>query len=349
MTRQTWTAAISALLFVVLAAVIALVPVPFITWAPGATYDLLGKVSDADAISISGAAVYPTSGQLRMTTISVTAPDSNLTLPEVLISYFMPDRVVLPREAVYRPGTSANDVNREESVLMTQSQTSAVVAALRAANVTVTELPMVYSVQNAGAAAGILEPGDLISAIDGTAVATPSDVVKAVKDRHVGQKVVFSIIRDRMPLQRSVTTTASTTTPDTPSVGIDINIGYSYDPKVSFAVDPNVGGSSAGLMFSLAIYDRLTPGELVGEQVVAGTGSVTAAGVVGPIGGVAEKLAAASRDKATVFLLPRQNCVDVTAVPAGIRLVPVTDLKGAIAALQMLSDPAQAANVAGCS
>ncbi|MCE1173048.1 MAG: PDZ domain-containing protein [Propionibacteriales bacterium] len=349
MTRQTWTAAISALLFVVLAAVIALVPVPYITWAPGATYDLLGKVDDSDAISITGVPVYPTSGQLRMTTISVTAPDSNLTLPEVLISYFMPDRVVLPRVAVYRPGTSANDVNREESVLMTQSQTSAVVAALRANNIAVTELPMVYSVQNAGAAAGILQPGDLISAVDGTPVATPNDVVKAVKDRHVGQKVLFSIIRDRMPLQRSVTTTASTTTPDTPAVGIDINIGYSYDPKVTFAVDPNVGGSSAGLMFSLAIYDRLTPGELVAGQVVAGTGSMSASGTVGPIGGVAEKLAAASRDKATVFLLPRQNCVDVTAVPPGIRLVPVTDLKGAVTALQMLSDPTQAANVAGCS
>jgi PDZ domain-containing protein len=349
MTRQTWTAAISALLFVVLAAVIALVPVPFITWAPGATYDLLGKVNDSDAISISGAQVYPTSGQMRMTTISVTAPDSNLTLPEVLISYFMPDRVVLPRVAVYRPGTSANEVNREESVLMTQSQSSAVVAALRANNIPVTELPMVYSVQNAGAAAGILQPGDLISAVDGTPVATPSDVVKAVKDRHVGQKVLFSIIRDRMPLQRSVTTTASTTTPDTPAVGIDINIGYSYDPKVSFAVDPNVGGSSAGLMFSLAIYDRLTPGDLVAGEVVAGTGSMSASGTVGPIGGVAEKLAAASRDKATIFLLPQQNCVDVTAVPAGIRLVPVTDLKGAVAALQMLSDPAQASNVAGCS
>jgi PDZ domain-containing protein len=150
-------------------------------------------------------------------------------------------------------------------------------------------------------------------------------------------------------MQRAVTTRASTTTPDTPTVGVDINIGYSYDPKVSFAVDPNVGGSSAGLMFSLAIYDRLTTGELVSGQVVAGTGTMTAGGVVGPIGGVAEKLAAASRDKATVFLLPQQNCVDVTSVPAGIRLVPVNDLKGAIAALQMLSDPAQAANVAGCS
>lgn len=349
MTRQTWTAAVSALLFVVLAAVIALVPVPYITWAPGATYDLLGKVDDSEAISITGVPVYPANGQLRMTTISVTAPDSNLTLPEVLISYFMPDRVVLPRVAVYRPGTSANDVNREESVLMTQSQSSAVVAALRANSIPVTELPMVYSVQNAGAAAGILEPGDLISAVDGTPVATPSDVVKAVKDRHVGQKVLFSIIRDRMPLQRSVTTTASATTPDTPAVGIDINIGYSYDPKVTFAVDPNVGGSSAGLMFSLAIYDRLTPGDLVAGQVVAGTGSMSASGTVGPIGGVAEKLAAASRDKATVFLLPSQNCVDVTAVPPGIRLVPVSDLKGAVAALQMLSDPAQAANVAGCS
>jgi Lon-like protease len=349
MTRQTWTAAVSALLFVVLAAVIALVPVPFIAWAPGGTYDLLGRVDGRDAIAISGAPTYASSGQLRMTTISVTAPDSSLSLPEVLISYWMADRAVLPRVAIYRPGTSATDVDEEESKLMSQSQTSAVVAALRATQIDVTEMPMVYSVQTAGPAADVLKPGDLISAVDGVSVATPDDVIQAVKNRHVGQKVVFTLLRDRAVVQKTVTTRASNATPDTPVVGIDLSIGYSYEPQVSFAVDPNVGGSSAGLMFALAIYDRLTPGELVAGQVVAGTGTMSADGKVGSIGGVTEKIAAAARDKATIFLLPKQNCANVATVPAGIRLVPVENLSQAIDSLSALADASTAKNVPGCS
>ncbi|MBA3021437.1 S16 family serine protease [Propionicimonas sp.] len=349
MTRQTWTAAISALLFVVLAAVIALVPVPFIAWAPGSTYDLLGRIDNRDAIAITGAPTYPSAGELRMTTISVTAPDSSLSLPEVLISYWMPDRAVLPRVAIYRPGTSATDVDHQESELMSQSQTSAVVAALRATQIDVTEMPMVYSVQTAGPAAGVLKAGDLISAVDAVPVATPEDVIEAVKNRHVGQKVVFTLIRDRVPVQKTVTTRASNATPDTPVVGIDLSIGYSYEPQVSFAVDPSVGGSSAGLMFALAIYDRLTPGELVAGQVIAGTGTMSADGKIGGIGGVTEKIAAAARDKATVFLLPKQNCANVAAVPAGVRLVPVESLSEAIDSLAALADASTANTVPGCS
>jgi Lon-like protease len=349
MTRQTWTAAVSALLFVVLAAVVALVPVPYVTWAPGSTYDLLGRAGDHDAISISGAQTYPTGGQLRMTTISVTAPNGNLSLPEALISYWMPDREVLPRMAVYRPGSSATEVTNEESQLMAQSQTTAVVAALREAGLEVTEMPMVFSVQTAGPAASVLEPGDLISAVDGTAVTTKDEVVQAVKNRHVGQKVVFTVVRDRVSLQKTVTTRAANSSPDVPVVGIEVSVGYSYDPQISFAVDSDVGGSSAGLMFALAIYDRLTPGDLVSGDVVAGTGTMDAQGQVGAIGGVAEKVAAASRDKAKIFLLPKSNCADLRSAPSGIRLVPVNTLKEAIAALKALSDPSTAASVAGCS
>ena len=71
-TKQTWTATVSAVLFVVLAAVIALVPVPYVTWSPGTTYDLFARTAQGeDTITISGADTFPTTGQLRMTTVSV--------------------------------------------------------------------------------------------------------------------------------------------------------------------------------------------------------------------------------------------------------------------------------------
>lgn len=349
MSRQTWTAALSALLFVILATVIALVPVPYVTWSPGNTYNLLGDVNGQEAISIRGAQTYPSDGQLLMATIEVTAPDSSLTLPEALISYWMPTRQVLPRTAIYRRGTTPNEVDSEESTLMTNSQTAAVVAAMRAADLPVSELPMVQSVQTSGPAAGLLQAGDLISAVDNVAVTDRASVLQEVQNRHVGQKVTFTIIRNQQTRQVTVTTRANLKTPDYPAVGIEISTGYVYTPVVTYAVDPEVGGSSGGLMFALTIYDKLTPGDLTKGRTIAGTGTMSADGKVGVIGGVAEKLAAASKAGATVFLLPKDNCQNVTSVPSGLRLVAVDNLDGAIGDLNALNDPKTAAGVPGCS
>jgi PDZ domain-containing protein len=102
-------------------------------------------------------------------------------------------------------------------------------------------------------------------------------------------------------------------------------------------------------MFALAIYDQLTPGSLAGGAVIAGTGSIDTTGRVSAIGGVQEKIAAASRDGATAFLLPTANCSDVGEVPSGLRLIPVENLGDALSGLQDLQDPARAEALAGCS
>ncbi|GHH76498.1 hypothetical protein GCM10018793_22320 [Streptomyces sulfonofaciens] len=103
----------------------------------------------------------------------------------------------------------------------------------------------------------------------------------------------------------------------------------------------NVGGPSAGLLFSLGIVDKLAGdgkgGDLTGGRVVAGTGTITSRGSVGAVGGVALKTQAARRDGATVFLVPEAECSDARAeLPKGLRLVPVSTLKGAVQALRAL-------------
>ncbi|MDJ0344376.1 hypothetical protein QMK19_29865 [Streptomyces sp. H10-C2] len=104
----------------------------------------------------------------------------------------------------------------------------------------------------------------------------------------------------------------------------------------------DVGGPSAGLMFSLGIIDKIDGngrgGDLTGGRTVAGTGTITADGTVGAVGGVPLKEQAAKRDGATVFLVPKGECSDARAeLPAGLRLVPVTDLDGALAALAAIN------------
>lgn len=104
----------------------------------------------------------------------------------------------------------------------------------------------------------------------------------------------------------------------------------------------DVGGPSAGLMFTLGIIDKIDGnghgGDLTGGRVIAGTGTIDGKGEVGAVGGVPLKELAARRDGATVFLVPKDECSDATArVPRGLRLVPVTSLNGALNALRALN------------
>lgn len=351
-TKQTWTAAVAALLFVTLAAVIAMVPVPFVTWSPGSTYNLLGPIAsetgDVDAIRITGVTTYPVQGEVRMTTVAVTRPDSSLTLPEALLSYWVSSREVLPRDAVYRPGVDAGEIQDDSIRLMDDSQTTAAVAALRVAGVRVDELPMVSWVSVAGPAHDQLMPGDLILAIDNRPVERISDVQAAIAAHGIGEAVKFDLVRDRLEYSKTVTTRASSTEPATPVVGVGWTTGFRFEPRVSFQLDAAVGGPSAGLPFAIAIYAMLTPDDLLAGRVVAGTGTLDASGRVGQIGAVQEKIAAAVRDGATVFLLPSANCVDAKVSHEGLQLVPVDNLGDALAALETLKDSAQTDAVPRC-
>jgi PDZ domain-containing protein len=97
----------------------------------------------------------------------------------------------------------------------------------------------------------------------------------------------------------------------------------------------DVGGPSAGLMWALGLYDLLTPGDLTAGRTIAGTGTIAPDGTVGPIGGIEEKVRAASDVGATELLVPRGDMADARAVGApGLRLVPVASFQGALDALR---------------
>jgi len=104
--------------------------------------------------------------------------------------------------------------------------------------------------------------------------------------------------------------------------------------KVTIALN-DVGGPSAGLMFTLGIIDKLTPTQETGGLHIAGTGTMDESGTVGPIGGIRQKMAAARADGATIFLVPASNCAEALGqVPDGLRLIKVTNVDDALAGLQ---------------
>lgn len=342
MTRQTWVAFVAAVVFVGSAAVMALVPVPFVTWSPGGAYDTLGETDGTPAIGIEGVDTYPTSGRLDLTTLGVTRADSRLSLPEATLAYWLPHRDTLPREAIYPVGKSVEEVEAEDAEMMSNSQEEAIVAALRAADQPVAELPQVTSVLVSGPSKDKLEPADLIVSIDGVLVTDAEEVQAQISRADIGHTLTFEVIRDREQQTVTVTTSESTESPGDSVVGITVEIGFRYAAEVSFGIDPEIGGPSAGQMFALGIYDKITPDELTAGRHIAGTGTITDSGEVGSIGGIQEKVATAEKAGATIFLAPRTNCRDLAGVETDMTVVSVDTLDTAISALE--ADPADLAD-----
>ncbi|GAA3621057.1 YlbL family protein [Microlunatus ginsengisoli] len=355
MTRQTWTALVAALSFVALAALLAVIGVPYVTWSPSGVHDVFGTVdtkgnsAGEPMIQVSGIATYPTTGQLDLTTVAVTSADARLSLPEALAAYWLPHRDVLPRDSVYPPGTTEDQAVEREADQMSDSQDNAVVAALREAGQPVTEMPVITAVTVGAPAHGKLQPGDLIVSVGGTKIAQVADVGAAIRKYEVGEQVPFVVLRQGERTEVEVSTASSSAQAGVPVVGITVGTGYSYEPTISFDLGEQLGGPSAGLVFALAIYDKITPGGLLDGRHVAGTGTIDANGVAGPIGGIQQKIAGAQRAGATVFLVPAANCDDLAGVQTDLSLVKVRTLHEAVAALQKIDqDGPDAAGLPRC-
>ena len=96
----------------------------------------------------------------------------------------------------------------------------------------------------------------------------------------------------------------------------------------------DVGGPSAGMMWALGLYELLTPEDLTDGRSIAGTGTIDLGGNVGPIGGIRDKVIAAERSNADVFLVPADNMAELEGVDSGdLELVPVSTFDEALEAL----------------
>jgi PDZ domain-containing protein len=135
----------------------------------------------------------------------------------------------------------------------------------------------------------------------------------------------------------------------TPLLGVGVSVDYEFPFDVTLRLD-KVGGPSAGMMFALGIIDKTTPGELNGGETVAGTGTITASGTVGAIGGIRQKLYGARDAGASVFLAPASNCDEVVGhVPSGLDVYAVATLDDAVTALETVADGGDTASLPTCT
>lgn len=335
MSRRALTLTVAGVLTLALGGAGSMMPVPYVVLSPGPTENTIGEVKGKPVISITGRQVYPTEGELNLVTVAYRGgPGNRVDLFTALHGWVNPDIAVVPEETIFPKTSSVQEVERQNTQEMANSQQLATAAALNELGIEVEHVVAVEATEKGAPADGRLQAGDRIVSVDGVPVHDTEGVAAQVRKHRPGEQVEFVVERSGERLTEKIGTISG---PDgRPLVGVRMRPEFKFPFQVDITVG-DVGGPSAGLMFSLGIYDKLTPGGLTGGKSVAGTGTITADGKVGAIGGIQQKMVGAKEQGATIFLTPVDNCPAAReAVPDGLRLVKVDTLRTAIQALDAL-------------
>jgi PDZ domain-containing protein len=326
------------LFFYLLTIATLLAPIPYVFFKPGVPDDVTKGI-----IKVNDVKTYDVNGKLYITSILVTNPDSPVFGAETIVNWAMGAHVVLPREVVYPPVQPARQVTRDSRSEMRSSQATATAAALRYLGYSFQELYFISAIRNYSNANGKLEVGDFIMEIDGEKINDIDEIRTSYSNKKIGDALQISVDREdkfgeisRKTFEVSLVENRelnASTGEKKPAIGILVGTTAKFPIDVDFNIS-GVGGPSAGLIFAIGIIEKLTAEDLLRGRNIAGTGTITASGRVGGIGGIEEKMIGASRIGATVFLAPFENCPDMKNIPKGLKVIPVSTLEQAMAALR---------------
>ena len=341
MSQRTLAAMLAVPLLIGLFVVVGTQPLPYVTYRPGPTVDILAARDGKEIEEVSGHQAYYDDGELRLTTIYVDQPQDDVTLDELMRAWLDPSDAVYPYDSVYAPDETDESSDVESAVQMVSSQDAAVATALTELGYDVEPEVEVLYVDKQLPAEGKLKVRDILVSAGGAEITTAEDVVEAVDRAPLGEPLTFVVRRKGQEI--SVDVTPREVDGDK-RIGITPGPGFTFPFDVSVNIGDNIGGPSAGLMFSLAIYDTLTPGSLTGGEVVAGTGEIRSDGTTGRIGGIQQKIAGAEAAGASLFMVPVGNCPDTTDLDTGdMRLVRVDTMHDAVEAITTWADNHDAA------
>lgn len=350
--RRNRTVVIGALPVVMLISLIGLptVPgtdidltVPYAAQGKGPTFNTLGDVDGKPVVEITGETPDETSGNLNMTTVSVR---TNMTLAQALGRWLFTDDVLVPIEQVFPPGQSPEAVQEKNAAAFAASESNATISAMDYLKRPVET--MVMDISKDSPAMGVVHINDVILKVGDKDVSRPDDLAEEIRKHQPGDTVTLTIDRHGREITKDVQ--LGDMPEELREKGEDDPIAFlgvtsvaqpAGDLKVEYNLT-DVGGPSAGLMFSLAVVDKLSPGELSGGRFVAGTGTIDGTGTVGPIGGITHKIHAATDAGAEVFLVPADNCREaLTAGEDDVQLVEVDSLDDAIEDLDTINSGGQ--------
>lgn len=322
------------------------IQIPYVALGPGVTINTLGTYDQAPIFTFEGKNIPPSVNEnfgdgshLNMTTVSVT---DGMTLFGAIGLWASGNSALVPREEVYPPDQTTEQVEQQNAKSFSDSQTLSEIAAL-----SYLKYPLaIYagSIAQDSPSYDVLDPQDQIIALNGTPVADVDALQKALADTLPGQVVTVTVLRtdsNGIAAQKDVKVTLEANA-DAGTRGF-LGIAPQVRPIAPFTISnslqtSNIGGPSAGLMFTLGIIDRLTEGDLTSGHYIAGTGTIDTDGKVGEIGGILLKMIAAKDVGATIFLVPAGNCSEaLTRVPDGLQLAKVGTVAEAMTALDQIS------------
>lgn len=333
--------------------VVAVVPAPYVIEQPGPVFDVLGDVQisgeDVPLIQIPQEETFPTTGSLSMLTVNIVGNREQLpNWLEIAAAYFDPSKAVLPVDAVYPVGQTVEQSNEAGRIDMENSQKEAVAAALTELGYDIPSTLTVVETPEGGAAIDKLLPGDVVLELNGTTFSDVSGLREAIAENGTDKPAEVLIVRDGEEQTISITPQLSDGENPVPVLGIVVGSEYEFPFTVKIQLE-NVGGPSAGMMFALGIIDKLSEDSLTGGEDIAGTGTITGSGEVGPIGGIRQKMWGAVRAGADWFLAPALNCDEVTGnIPSGLTVFSVETLDDALAAVEAISSEADTSSLPTC-
>ena len=312
----------------------AALPTGYVIERPGQVFNVMGEISGQKVISSADVAVYESDSRFDITTVSLLGNrESTPSWVQVLWAWADPEQIVLPLDEVYPPSLTTAEIRAESSAQMEVSQQDAIAAALSELGYEIPRTLYVASVIADAPSSGILVAGDFVVSAGGSDVVS-FDELKGQIQLSEGQPMIIEVIRDSQPLSLEITPEKLET-----DWVIGAMVGYTYGFPVDIQLQlGDVGGPSGGLMFTLGILDALSEGSMAAGYHVSGTGTINAAGEVGPIGGVGLKMIAAKNSGADLFLVPQGNCEEaIGQIPDGLSVVTVRDLSEALEAIDALT------------
>lgn len=326
---------------------LALMPLPYVIASPGPTVDVFLKDGDVPLIEIDDAkADNSPEGHLHMVTVRQYGdPEHWISGWQWLQAKFTPGYDLIPMEDVFPKDLTAEELENYNKQAMVSSQSTAAAAAFHYLDIEVPATVTILGATEGSPLENKVQEGDILRAViyDGktTYVDNASSIFALTRQMPAGSKIEVQIER----AGKHLTIPAETYRPKSLSefergsrLGVYLDVEFKLPIDVQIHLE-HIGGPSAGMIFSLAIIDKLTEGSLVGNHVVAGTGAISYDGEVQPIGGIVQKMHGAKRDGAQYFLAPIQNCDEVVGnVPDGLQVYSVQHLDDAVRVLQAIND-----------
>jgi len=335
--------AVTLPLTLVLATIALFLPTGFVVRSPGPTQDTLGArrvgASEIAMVEINGATSFPTSGELRLTTVSVGGGPIGPIMPmDALVGWAVPSRSVVPVETVFRQGETRQEQQERSAAQMVTSQEAATAAALTELGFDIPTTLTIVGTSVDSNAIGVVEGGDIAKELNGIPITNQSQLLGLLTDIAPESTVVLTVEREGELVDLPLVTGRATNDDGSERAALGVFLGTDFEFPIDVAIQiENIGGPSAGLMFALAIIDRLTEVDELQGVSVSGTGTINIAGEVGPIGGVVQKMHGALRDGSNWFLTPTFNCPEVIgAIPRGMNVVAVSTLSEARVAIEAI-------------